>query len=108
MTIREWFHQLFNFVTIIRRLEAENLALMERVSRLQEKNDDFDAAVSTLSHAIVYITTPPEEKEEPVLKPVRFQRRTYAEEAKFIERQWSARFRDQDAAKRRKDQAATR
>ena len=108
MTIREWFHQLFNFVSIIRKLQAENLTLMERITDLQKKHDDFDAATQTLADALVYITTPPPVEKEIELKPLRLQRRSYREEQIHWERQMSARFREQDAAQQRKDQAATR
>jgi hypothetical protein len=72
---------------------------------LWAKNVELEAAVSTLAHALVYAATPTPEPVVENLKPVRIMRRTYTQEARVFERVHSARFREMDAARQRKEAA---
>lgn len=96
MKIREFFETLWYHRSIIQALTTD-------VNFWHKEAGQYEGATQTLSHALIYITTPPTvEEEKPVaLKPV-FQRRTYREQQVFVERQMSARFREMDAAKARK------
>lgn len=103
MTIREWFHQLFNFVSIIRDLKTQVSHKDGALGVLADRFREQDAAISTLSHALVYITTPPPvEVEQPVVVREVFRRPTYTQVVRQYERQNSARFRAIDEAVARK------
>lgn len=87
-----------------RMLQAQLVIIRSQKEQIAE----LEQAIRCRDHALASLATPPQENvEEPVLKPVRFQRRSYREEQLFQERQMSGRFREIDA-KRRRDQAATR
>jgi hypothetical protein len=100
--IKEFFVTLFTHRTVISRL-------MTQLYDEQAKVVTQDAAISVLAHALVHVATPPP-VEEPTgpLKPFRVQRLTYSEQARVFERANSARFREIDAAARRKAAGVSR
>jgi hypothetical protein len=57
-----------------------------KTKQLREENDQLreqlaaqDEAIAILSHALVYVATPPATDEKEMTKPVRLKRRTYQE-----------------------------
>ncbi len=106
--IIEFFTTLFTHRAMLRREIMVRNEVSENLIHLHEKRKELEAAILTLSHALVYITTPPPEPEPSVLKPVRFQRVSYAEAQQRFERANSARFRDMDAERTRKAQGTNR
>ena len=108
MNIKEFFVTLFNHRRTLRNIRAEFAACKSACEELCALRDAQDAALGTLSRALVYAVTPPAEEEKPVLKPVRLFRPSYAQQQQMFERAHSARFREMDAERARKAQRTGR
>lgn len=101
-------NRITEFFTTLFTHRATISSLMTNLYDEQVKVVKRDEAIATLAHALVHITTPAPEPVDLPLKPIRLQRRSYSEEARWFERTNSARFRDIDRSRAEKAAAVNR
>jgi len=92
----EFFHQLFNFRSIIRELTEARDWNIKRANKWEGEAIDLNKAIRCRDYALESLATISPDSPPPKMVPIRLQRPSYSEAARQFERSHSARFREMD------------